>query len=375
MEDPGFGSPWHLGPVPSVNDACLDAALAAYVGSVPEEQCFDLLSYNNMARQKAANGVDLVRLEPLLQPLLAVQPSGRFKPKQLQHSIHRLVCHQPALNRSSFNAKMFATWLSTQILVALTHLRRLRHNQVRYREATGRMAASDRVALDRVLGYLSAPGGDCPTTASGAATPPPKRARRQLQPHVSVDSEGFPDLAKVLCDEVAKPSEDANDSGSDPELHQLAQALLDFSVPAHAPAQPAHDLRKSAEEVAATAPVPARRGAMRQAALKKRPAATKALTERVAENPVLGKLRLTVATKKAYICAFDDTSNKWVHIVSIYDKVPDFAELGMKLLRYAGAHECDKEALIAIKNRWTQELDEGKDWKDLDSSASEASAQ
>ena len=59
--------------------------------------------------------------------------------------------------------------------------------------------------------------------------------------------------------------------------------------------------------------------------------------------------------------------------MSVYDKVPDFTEVAMKLLRYASTHECDKEALNALSSKWVQEIEEGKDWKDLDSSASEAS--
>ena len=396
MEGPET-SPWHLGPVPSVDGATLDEALMAYVESVPADRCFELLSYKSLARQKAANGADLVRLEPLLQPLLAAQPCGRFKPKQLQDGIQRLLARQPALNRSSFNAKLFFVWLSTQILVALTHLRRLRCNQVRYREATSQMVASDVVALDRMLRYVASTEVGCPEAAGSSPTPGPKRARRQLQPHVSVDSEGFPDLTKVLCDDegeastiakapqastiakapqastIAKaPQVPDSPSSSDPELRLLAEALLRSTRPACG--RPSHDssLKKEAEVVAAAAPVPARRGAMRQEAMKKRPDA-KVLTERVGENSVMGKLRLTVATKKAYICALQEETKKWFHIVSVYDKVPDFTEVAMKLLRYASTHECDKEALNALRNKWVQEIEEGKDWKDLDSSASEAS--
>ena len=172
-------------------------------------------------------------------------------------------------------------------------MRRIKGHDVRWRQATRRTSEADKSTLLQLLEQIEerAP----PTVekrpleadAFWQAMPSPAKKPKQLQrnpsaaSHVSVDSHGFPSMLKDLSTEVDKD----------------ARALLDALGSRPVPAKKADTKKEAARQKAEAGP----------------PAAC--------HHPVLGEVKVVCASKKTYVVHKAKGEKKWVHVISVYEKM------------------------------------------------------
>ena len=86
-------------------------------------------------------------------------------------------------------------------------------------------------------------------------------------------------------------------------------------------------------------------------ALMKRRAMAKNTATR-GESPVLGEIKLTQASQKSYITARATSSDKWVHICSIYEsQTPDHAAQCRYVFSELKRQPLDKSDACELKDR------------------------
>ena len=418
----------NVGPTPETSNLAIESALLKHMGVAGVDDAFSYGTYGKKARSMAACAQGLLRLKTLIIPLFAAQPAGRFPPTQLAEVIACIVEEHPAANKSSFSTAHFSKWASTQIGVVLAHVRRNTQSTVRYSEAVSQLKDPiDRAAFDQMLQDCRRGHDDGTTDAS-----PPKR--RRLQAQVSIDGDGFPCLSCLDDDDVDRASleldledqqgEDKDDAiswyqqgeaendqqgeaeeegllgeedggeeeepsspttpacNADPDpatssptpqldpdllLRTLVQMSDDSRVLQYM--HPTDKLLAEAQEVAKV-PVPPARGAQKQLALLKKPAAGPGLASTMdssrGESTGIGSIKVERYSQKSYIKKQQD--KKWVHILTVTAKqCAEHQAIVLKLFNYAVRHAIDKPNLVLLKNKWLADFATGGEIDDIDS--------
>ena len=182
--------PHHLGHFPEVADALLSSALHRHFINVGDD-AFSLNEYTDRDRNTGIHGKAVVALLPLIQCLYRVQPQGRFRPKQMQRAIASVTRdaqekQHVQLNKSGWPIKVWARFVSKQILILLAHVRNaLNHDDIFVR-AFEKLPEEDYMKMIRFKEEI------LPSSATASSSSDKKK--RKLQCHLSeasVDSTAF----------------------------------------------------------------------------------------------------------------------------------------------------------------------------------------
>ena len=202
----GKGGRRHF-PKPSV-DAGL--CLAALKNNIDQVQ--DMGPYETLSRTSGCNPQGLIDNIGLLKSLVKLEPSGEIHPQPLKAALLRLLTAEPTLTNSKFNGTVWINLRQERITCLLTHLRKLARDPDGLQFCAVRLNGSDFSQLKAVLNMLELRDEPNPTQLATAAAgsdeepktviyddfqvPPPKRTLKKEVSAVSVDSDGFPNMAK-----------------------------------------------------------------------------------------------------------------------------------------------------------------------------------
>eukprot|EP00974_Lingulodinium_polyedra_P134100 11228125-Lingulodinium_polyedra.AAC.1 len=205
--------PCYVGPVPTTPLAKIEGALRQYVATCRPSEWWDFGVYNTMNMNQGTNGPALLALEPLIRPLVALQPAARFLPTSLESAVMALITKDSRLNTTGAPGlpnHQFATLVARRIVTVLYHWRRFLNTGC-LEDLARRMAAPEHARLTELVASLHP---ELPAKK--------RRTLKAVDSTVSVDSQGFP-LA-LLGSQPSSSDSDKETAARDPIANEAASA-------------------------------------------------------------------------------------------------------------------------------------------------------
>ena len=168
------------GPVPVLADSTIARAFEQYIASKPENGPFQFGPYCRMKRAQAVEVSGLVANKLLLEQLFGVQPSGRFKPSQLERVINKII-DGTEINGSQFPNVHYSRWAAKQIIIMAAHTRRLITSELAYKQACRKADPIERALLDHLL-----------KVGRAGENPVSRKRTKVLGREMSIDEDGWP---------------------------------------------------------------------------------------------------------------------------------------------------------------------------------------
>ena len=221
-------------------------------------------NYERLAKTQAPCGQSLVAMSDFLQLLLAEVPEARLQEQAVRKALMALVCKHPKVNGTLYNNSAWCNLRVSRLTTIFKHLRKLT-NVERFRQCAMKLAGADTDKLQKLVDLVSCPGQLRPTESLASSSGPahtdsldqsvpspaapaspaetaaysdkeempktvepamPKRALKQQNRNVSVDSMGLP---KMFSSPAKRPHEDLSDDGvADPETKR--QSLFNTGI-------------------------------------------------------------------------------------------------------------------------------------------------
>jgi hypothetical protein len=209
---------------PSLSDEDLYEGLKGYIHKASTATAFNFGVYHSIAVGQAVNGFGLLLLSPFILFLLQLLPCLLFKYTSLKAALGRNADWYPTLVDASRTSEKWAGDTAERIMCICHHVRRLKQNATKFRQAAQRMDAEQTEQLKTLVSgcqpvlqkAAKAAGKASPRAASRKASPKassqaspkasPKaqpvqsassRALQRNLSEISVDSQGFPMMLKT----------------------------------------------------------------------------------------------------------------------------------------------------------------------------------
>lgn len=255
-----------------------DESILMHILSLHKKLLFQCGPYEHISKNQAASAEGLAHNYPLLKPLLEAEPTGEFAAGLAKRCVEKIVMSDPSQNTSTFKNETFSGLRWDRIACMLKHIRRLRQDPVKRRQAcSGSSGSSWALVLELVVmgGPLEQDEGDhlgsdldidvpstqeytetgelSPSRATSSrkrtSSPPAVSPKRRLSRKISLDEDGFPMMltaasshrsasspppalpkAKAKAKAPPSPKARAKAKGSGSQGHLSPQAAVGFKL-------------------------------------------------------------------------------------------------------------------------------------------------
>ena len=226
----------------------LKEGLKNHVKNHGAESALKLGVYDSLNRARAVSATGLLYLSQLVTVILESCPAAEVHVSVLKETFQDLGTTYTTLP-GTMALKNWAGWITERIITVLNHLRRIKLSKQRYLEASGRLTAKDKAALDELLKKIKVERIAAARSTSKATSPkkrslkptasveasPPKRT---LKPTTSLDSDGWPVFGSLAVDAgIAEsvPAEPKSSSSEAPRPSKLKKPAASKAVPMKKP--------------------------------------------------------------------------------------------------------------------------------------------
>ncbi|OLQ05274.1 hypothetical protein AK812_SmicGene11556 [Symbiodinium microadriaticum] len=178
---------------PQVDEGLLLKVLSSHADIVAS-----MGAYEAVSKSQAANPQGLIRVLPLVNGLLRLEPTCEVHPGNLRSALLELLMQEPGLNQTKFNGKTWCNMRVQRLGVVLSHFRRLRLSDD-LRACASKLNSCDFLRLSPIVESIVV------KAETNKERPPQKRLRaaveedleegrpkRRLTGKVSLDSDGWP---------------------------------------------------------------------------------------------------------------------------------------------------------------------------------------
>ena len=182
-----------------------------------EDLLQDLKGYESLSRNSAVDPKALHRCLPLVEDIVALEPSAEVHPQPLRNALLQLLATNPKLNSTRFNGSVWTNMKAERLNVLLSHVRKLARSG-----GSSCLAALTGSEFERLTETLqkvvlrpedeAALEKDRPRKQSlnplekGRSKSPTPKKRKAAADDVSVDSDGFPKMLASPSVSVHQPS-------------------------------------------------------------------------------------------------------------------------------------------------------------------------
>ncbi|CAJ1375017.1 unnamed protein product [Effrenium voratum] len=90
-----------------------------------EDLLQDLKGYESLSRNSAVDPKALHRCYPLVEDIVALEPSAEVHPQPLRNALLQLLATNPKLNSTRFNGSVWTNMKAERLNVLLSHVRKL----------------------------------------------------------------------------------------------------------------------------------------------------------------------------------------------------------------------------------------------------------
>lgn len=199
-------------PAPEIDAVQLAEAFDAWVGEQPNPGvAFHFGLYESTGRSQAASGAGLHGNAAFLKMLLHIVPCAQINPAVLRACFLR----HPKLNSSTLRSDLWAGGRAERVTTMLYHLRRLKSDSERLRQALAKCSPVEARSVQMLLKESHSEDYD-------------SEAERHLQEHVSVDSDGFPAMLATQESEAGDPKETVSKKHKPAPFKSQASSVLDM---------------------------------------------------------------------------------------------------------------------------------------------------
>jgi len=338
---------------PDVNLISLAKAFESHVER-SSSPAFDFGLYESIGRNCAVDPSGVKQNESLLLAILRVVPWCQVNPTILRNCISR----HPRQNHSTLKTELWAGGRAEKITTMLKHLRRIKQDQERWRQAIQKATPAEADCLRRLMAHIDTDGYE-------------SEPERVLTEHVSLDSDGFPAMLKDIGNSEEQPTKGTAESSKpivlptqlkqgvtkdlfEGALQQATKAAL--MLVTGASAKPIGKAKKGKSQpmkrVTGKQPECNNAGACNMA--KKRPASQLIPAGDGNCSLTWGKLWLTVATAQSYIQYLDPATQKKRLLIAVSKKMSEaagkpHAEIIQGLYDAAKKADMTQEKLLALR--------------------------
>ena len=333
-----------VGPVPETLDADVLAAFKSMVEKIGV-RAFDVGVYGKMEKSFAPSAGGLHFVIHMLEELLPIQPTARFKHKQLLTMLLQILKDNEQLkfNNTEYTNKVWAHFICRKIGIILHHYRSLAANPDKMRTACKKMGnAKEQKDLERLFKHFPIVVGSPKNRPSPQDSPPRPPKQRKLAPQISACSAAsIPSLASS----IGSLGADSSPLSSISPLHSRDDDLDDEEDD-----EPDDDsISQEAQATADAWQLPAGRGELKKL-VHKRPAG-KSRPEGI--SAILGKILLQVASEKSYVLFLEQNRStgdqKWRLVVqSSHSQHASIITQVFEALQ--SDNTLDKAGAVAMKN-------------------------